>query len=183
MVDVTKVLFFADRSSWRDWLENNHASEKDIWLTFYKKHTGKKGLCLDEAVEEALCFGWIDSTLKRVDGEMYILRFSPRRKGGVWARTNIERIDRLVEEGKMTKAGLESMKGMKRDTIASMKELMVPNYVAKALKKDNEAWNDFNELSPSHKKQYVWWIMSAKKKETRNKRIERTIKLLKSGKG
>lgn len=121
--------------------------------------------------------------MKRIDDERYILRFSPRRKGSVWARTNIERIDRLVKEGRMTKAGLESMKGMKRDTIASMKGLTIPNYVAKALRKDNKAWNNFNEMSPSHKKQYIWWITSAKKKETRNRRIERTIELLKGGKG
>jgi uncharacterized protein YdeI (YjbR/CyaY-like superfamily) len=181
MADANETLYFKKPGNWRGWLEKNHSSKKEVWLTFYKKHTGKPSLSLDEAVEEALCYGWIDSTLKRIDDERYILRFSPRRRGSVWATSNLERIESLKKQGKMTKAGLGSLKDMKLDPVASTRELVVPEEIERALRSNGKAWREFESLPPSHKKQYVWWIASAKKEETRKKRIEKTIEMLEMG--
>ena len=99
-------LFFSNREQWRSWLERNHSSEKEVWLLFHKKRTGRPGLSLNEAVEEAICYGWIDSILRRVDDEKYMLRFSPRKKNSKWAVSNLERAQEMIGRGKMTEAGL-----------------------------------------------------------------------------
>jgi uncharacterized protein YdeI (YjbR/CyaY-like superfamily) len=171
MVEITEKLFFPNRSRWRAWLENNHAAKKEIWLVFFKKHTGKPCLRLDEAVEEALCFGWIDSVLKRIDANTYVLRFSPRKPGSLWSEINVKRVKKLVEQGRMTKAGLEKTANMNSLQNRALKmSAKVPPYITESLKKDPRAMENFKRLSPSHKKQYVWWITSAKMEKTRMKR-------------
>ena len=106
-------MHFASRDDWRAWLEENHATALEIWLVHYKKHTGKPGLTLEEAVEEALCFGWIDGVLKLIDDEKYALRFSPRKKGSVWSETNKRRVAKLIRQGHMTEAGLAKVREAK----------------------------------------------------------------------
>jgi len=101
-----KTLRVPDREGWRDWLNRNHKSEREVWLVLYKKGAGKKGASYDEAVEEALCFGWIDSIIRKVDGESYAQRFTSRKPGGNWSASNIARIDKLIREGRMTASGL-----------------------------------------------------------------------------
>jgi mannose-6-phosphate isomerase-like protein (cupin superfamily) len=101
-----KTLRVPDREGWRDWLDRNHQSEREIWLVLYKKGAGKKGPSYDEAVEEALCFGWIDSIIRKVDGESYAQRFTPRKPGSKWSASNIARINKLIREGRMTPSGL-----------------------------------------------------------------------------
>lgn len=103
----TEELHMASRSSWRLWLERNHDTEKEAWLVFYKKHMGKLDVTYDEAVEEALCFGWIDSILKRINDEKFVRRFTPRKPESKWSELNRKRATKMVNEGKMTKAGLE----------------------------------------------------------------------------
>ena len=175
---------FKDRDSWRRWLEKNHESAEELWLILYKKHTGKPSIRLDEAVEEALCFGWIDGKLRRIDGEKHEVRFCPRRKGSVWSEINIDRVKRLAREGRMTKAGLDKFKDVEKDPRFKLfkRDFEIPQFVIDGLKANKKAWREFERLAPSYKKQYVWYIASAKREETRRKRVEDTIKRLLSRK-
>lgn len=106
-------MHFGHRNEWRAWLEENHATAQELWLVIYKKHTGKVGVTYEEAVEEALCFGWIDGVMKRLDAEKYALRFSPRKKGSVWSESNKRRVTKLIKQGRMTEAGLVKVKEAK----------------------------------------------------------------------
>ena len=99
-MEITETFYAKTRKEWRTWLEKNHDSKKEIWLIYYKKHTGKPNVPYDESVEEALCFGWIDGILKRIDDERYARRFTPRRKGSIWAPSNVERVANMIKEGK-----------------------------------------------------------------------------------
>jgi mannose-6-phosphate isomerase-like protein (cupin superfamily) len=101
-----KTLQVPNRAGWRDWLDRNHKSAKEVWLVIYKKPSGKRGVTYDEAVEEALCYGWVDSVISGVDGESYAQRFTPRKPGSNWSESNIVRINKLVREGRMTAPGL-----------------------------------------------------------------------------
>src|SRR5512137_1842191 len=110
MPDIGKVLYFTDRHSWRLWLAENHASRSEAWLAISRKGSAKETLTLDEAVEEALCFGWIDGLLKRLDAVSFALRFSPRKPNSVWSETNKQRVLRLIARGEMTEAGMEKVR-------------------------------------------------------------------------
>jgi uncharacterized protein YdeI (YjbR/CyaY-like superfamily) len=106
-VQITgKRLHFTTADEWRGWLQANHAAEKEVWLTFYKKHAATPSITLDEATDEALCFGWVDSIMKRIDDEKYVLRYTPRRKRSNWSERNKKRVAELIERGRMTEAGL-----------------------------------------------------------------------------
>lgn len=104
-MEITKQLYVTDRDAWRAWLEKNYDTEKEIWLIYYKKHTGKPRIPYDDAVEEALCFGWIDSTVKRVDDEKFAQKFTPRKNKSNWSDLNKKRAKKMIREGRMTKAG------------------------------------------------------------------------------
>ena len=106
---------FPGREQWRAWLGENHDAAKELWLVFHKKHTGKGGLTYDEAVEEALCFGWIDGILKRIDDEKHMVRFCPRRKNSIWSERNKERVRRMIEAGRMTDIGLAKVQEAKEN--------------------------------------------------------------------
>jgi len=182
MVEVTEKRFFSNRGGWRAWLETYHATKKDVWLVFYKKHTGKPCISLDEAVEEALCFGWIDSVLKRIDGEKHVLRFSPRKHRSVWSETNVKRVKKLVKQGNMTTAGLEKTRNMNSLENRTLRlSSRVPRCIIESLKSNPKAKQNFKTLSPSQKKQYVWWITSAKRDETRKMRVKEGLRKLSAG--
>jgi uncharacterized protein YdeI (YjbR/CyaY-like superfamily) len=100
---------------WRAWLESNHAVEKEVWLTIYKKHTAKPSITIEEATEEALCFGWIDSMMKRIDDEKYVQRYTPRKKGSIWSEKNKKWVAELIEQGRMTEAGLAKIEEAKQN--------------------------------------------------------------------
>ena len=106
MLDVSETLFCPDRDTWRAWLAEHGATRREVWLLFHKKHMGRPGLEYVEAVEEALCFGWIDGQLRRIDEEKHAIRFTPRRTGSVWAKSNKARVARMIEQGRMTEAGM-----------------------------------------------------------------------------
>jgi uncharacterized protein YdeI (YjbR/CyaY-like superfamily) len=108
------ALYFGRRDDWRKWLEENHNKENEVWLVHYKKSSGKGGISLEEAVEEAICFGWIDGKLKKVDEERFILRFSPRKASSVWSRINKERAEKMIESGRMTEFGLNKIRDTKK---------------------------------------------------------------------
>jgi uncharacterized protein YdeI (YjbR/CyaY-like superfamily) len=148
-----------------------------------QKARGKAGLTYVEALEEALCFGWIDGILKRIDDEKHTIRFSPRRKNSIWSEQNKKRIRKLIQEGRMTEAGLAKIKEAKANgqwERAAVREdvTLVPPELTAALAGSAQARENFEKLAPSYRKQFIYWIGSAKREETREKRIKTTIKLL-----
>jgi uncharacterized protein YdeI (YjbR/CyaY-like superfamily) len=184
MTEAALRKHFANREKWRAWLKENHASAEQLWLIIYKMHSKKASIRLDEAVEEALCFGWIDGKLRRIDDEKHEIRFTPRKKGSTWSETNINRVKRLIREGRMTSVGLKKYRDGMRDPRMKLlrKDFEIPQFIVAALKRNKKAWDAFDELAPSRKQQIVWWIATAKREETREKRIEETIRRSLTGK-
>ncbi len=178
-----ETLEVRNRKEWRDWLEKNHSNKKEIWLVYYKKHTDKLTITYKESIEEAICFGWIDGIKKRIDDEKYTHRFTPRRTNSKWSPTNIDIAERMIKTGMMTTVGLNVYRNRKeyeKDFLkirSSIGDSLTPD-IEEVLKTQEKAWNNFNNLSPSHRKQYVLWINSAKKEETKQKRLSEAIKLL-----
>jgi uncharacterized protein YdeI (YjbR/CyaY-like superfamily) len=171
---------FSDRHGWRTWLEKNHNAETGVWLIFYKKHTGRTGISYDAAVEEALCFGWIDSIVKRIDEEKFVRKFTPRKAGSGWSESNIERAERMVERGRMTDAGLAQIREAKKSgrwfsEPLPVKEFEVPRFVLDALAASPKALENFENLAGSYRRLYVGWIMSAKRDETRKRRLAEVV--------
>lgn len=179
---MPNTLYVKDRKTWRAWLSKNHARQKEIWLVFYKKHTGKPTIAYEDAVQEALCFGWIDSTVRKIDEERYMQLFTPRKTGSNWSDLNKRRVKKLIEQGLMTEAGLIKIEEAKKDgswrNLDAVEKLKVPPDLLKALSSNSKAQKNFEGLSPSRKKQFLWWIESAKTEVTRAKRIAETVKLL-----
>lgn len=178
---------FACRDDWRAWLAENHATAESLWLVFHKKHTGKGGLTYDEAVEEALCFGWIDGILKRIDDEKHMNRFCPRRKNSIWSERNKERVRRMIEAGRMTEAGLVKIREAKENgqwEKAAQREdvTAVPTELTAALAKDEQARLNFEKLAPSYRRQFISWVGTAKRDETRRKRVAEAIGMLRRNK-
>jgi len=180
---ITTTHYAATRKEWRAWLKKNHKKLDEIWLVYFKKGSGKPRVAYDDAVEEALCFGWIDSVIQRIDEEKYAQRFTPRRDGSKWSSLNIKRMKKLIDEGAMTKAGLAKfdldLLKSKSAMTPRPREVALPAYLKKAIMKDGEAWEYFSTLAPSHRKNYILWIDSAKREETRQRRISEAISLLK----
>ncbi len=177
-----------NRAEWRDWLGKNHGRSEGIWLVFYKKHTGKPTVKYNEAVEEALCFGWIDSIIKRIDADTYAQKFTPRRTSSKWSQTNIERAKRMMESARMTDAGMKKFGQVLEGKIRPekkrpiIKDLSVPPAFAKALKEHPQACDYFEGLAESRRRPFLLWITLAKKEETRARRIQEAIRLLRQGK-
>ena len=171
--------FFRTPADFRTWLEKNHATATEVWVGFYKKDSGKPSIRWPESVDEALCFGWIDGIRKRVDGISYQIRFTPRRRGSIWSATNIKRAKELAQEGRMRSAGLSAFAARieNRSGIYSYEqrntELGQP--YAKLLKKNKAASTFFKKQPPSYRKMIGWWIISAKKEETRMARLAKLI--------
>lgn len=184
---MSNTLHVTNREDWRQWLEKNHAKEKIIWLIFYKKHTGKPRVPYDDAVEEALCFGWIDSIVKRIDEEKYAQKFTPRKPDSKWSQLNKKRAEKMIKEERMTAVGLALITAAKKSgnwdrDISFPEELNIPPGIKDALSANKEAWENFIHLAPSYKKQYIGWITSAKKEETQQRRLKEAIEILAQGK-
>ena len=177
---------FDTRKDWRAWLRTHHAKKNALWLVFYKKKVNKGRMQYQEAVEEALCYGWIDSTLQRIDEEKHRIKFTPRKPKSNWSKSNKERVKRLISQGKMTKAGLTKIEAAKAngswDKLVEFEENpAMPVELEAALSKNQKAKDHFDKMAPSHRKQYLWWISSAKKEETRLRRIHETVKRVAEG--
>ena len=173
-------LTFADRDQWRSWLEQHHATERDVWVILYKKKYQDLGLVLDQAVEEALCFGWIDSTLKSIDDKHYALRFSSRKRKSPWSMSNINRVKKLIAEGKMTNAGFEKIAAAKEngewDAAVQREQIdTIPSELLQALEKKEGALAAYKAMNSSRKKQFLYWLHNAKREETKNRRIQKII--------
>ncbi|MDD3625818.1 MAG: YdeI/OmpD-associated family protein [bacterium] len=178
------TLFAKDSAAWRAWLKKNYKTSNEIWLIFYKKHTDIECVSYDSAVEEAICFGWIDSILKRVDGEKYIQKFTPRKKNSMWSALNISRAERMIRQKKMTKHGLSIyFEGLSNKNKKVKIEIPVEfsEDIYNILKYNTKANDYFNSLPPSLKKQYAMWVMTAKKEETQKRRVKELISYLEKG--
>ncbi|ELR72522.1 hypothetical protein C900_01300 [Fulvivirga imtechensis AK7] len=163
------------RKDWRKWLEKNHQSKRSVWLICYKSSTGVPSVIWSEAVDEALCFGWIDSTRKTIDEERYMQYFCRRKSNSAWSKINKEKVDRLIQDNLMAKAGFDSIETAKQNgtwSIAdSVEELIIPEDLQVALNKREGAMDFFQQQSKSNKKIVLHWVVMAKRPETRKKRI------------
>jgi uncharacterized protein YdeI (YjbR/CyaY-like superfamily) len=185
MVEIGKRRSFKNRDAWRVWLVKNHARENELWLVLYKKNSNKSTVTYDEAVEEALCFGWIDGLTKGIDAEKYAVRFSPRKSGSIWSESNKRRVAKMIAQGRMTEIGLAKVIEAKSNgewDKATMREdtSYIPPELKRALASDKRAKVYFEGLAPSHKRQYIYWIADAKLDATRQKRVRETINLLRA---
>jgi uncharacterized protein YdeI (YjbR/CyaY-like superfamily) len=186
MSDRAARRLFKDREGWRAWLGKHHDIEKGLWLLYYKKGSGKRSIIYPEALDEALCYGWIDSVVKRFDEEKYMQRYTPRNERSAWSAVNKERAARLIREGRMTEHGLAKIEAAKRngswtrlDAIDRNRE--TPGDLIAALARDPEAGACFEKMPPSSKKLYGFWVDSAKRPETRARRIAETLARVKAG--
>jgi len=177
---VPATITLKDRTAWRAWLMENHTITKEIWLVFYKKHTKHPSVTYPDAVEEAICFGWIDGRVKTIDSDRYMQRYSPRKAKSPWSEINIERAKRMIHEGLMTEEGLKVYReGMKNNLIIpSSKNFSLPPFLEEALRKNENVWNNFQKMAPSARLLYVHWVTSAKTTETREKRINKSVELI-----
>ncbi len=158
----------------------NHQKEDGIWLIYYKKHTQKPSVAYNDAVEEALCFGWIDGKVKTIDDEQYMQRYTPRRPKSNWSVSNIERVKKMINEGKMTEWGLQAYEeGMKTSNIIpSSKDFSIPQDFKDILESNPKAATFLYSLPPSAQLAFVYWVDTAKTETTRQRRIKESIKLL-----
>ena len=181
MTAELKTLRVRSRLQWRAWLEKHHASSPDVWFVFYKAHTGVKSLPYEDTVREALCFGWIDSLVKRLDDDRYALKVTPRKPTSKWSGINRKRWAELKAAGRLRSAGLATAP---TDNSYAPRPLIpdLPVYIAKALKANSKAWKVFRALAPTYRRHFVVWIHTAKRPETRERRIRESIRLLAAGK-
>jgi uncharacterized protein YdeI (YjbR/CyaY-like superfamily) len=181
-MEIRKTLYVTSREEWRAWLTKHYQSETEVWLIYYKKHTGQPRISYDHAVEEALCFGWIDSIAKRMDDERFAQKFTPRRDGTKWSPLNKQRLRKLIREGRMTEAGLAKidlvMLGEEVPAKQGTGDVNIPRFVKQALMANVKAWRNFRNLAPSHRRNYVRWIMDARKEETRERRLREAVSRL-----
>lgn len=175
MSNELKSFYAKSRKDWRNWLEKNHESEKAIWLIFYKVSSSKPSLSWSEAVDEALCFGWIDSTKKTIDKESYKQYFSKRKTVSNWSKVNKEKVEKLIKDQQMTKAGFWSIEVAKKNgswnALDKIEALIMPDDLKEAMNRHSNAMEYYESLSKSAKKLLLHWVYSAKKTETRQKRI------------
>ena len=169
------------RSKWREWLQKNHTSSDGVWLVFHKQHTGVKSIDYDDSVREALCFGWVDSLIKSLGADTYVRKFTPRRRGSKWSNSNRLRWKELAAAGLLNAAGLMASPTA-RDGSAPAVPSRLPQYIAAAFKRNAAAWRYFQALPKSRRRLFVLWISTAKRPETRAKRIAESIRLLAAGK-
>lgn len=180
--DDREVVAPVSRAEWRAWLAANHDQSERIWLAYAKKNAAVQGLSYEDAVEEALCFGWIDSVAAAGNDRWSLLTFGPRRKGSIWSKVNKERIERMIAAGLMTEAGMAVIEAAKADgswdQYNDVDDLIIHEDLAEALKASPEAKAVFEALAPSRKRLHLWHVYSAKRPETRAKRIEETVRNL-----
>jgi uncharacterized protein YdeI (YjbR/CyaY-like superfamily) len=183
--DATPMIEVTDRREWRGWLAANHTASHGIWLVFWKKHTGRQGLTYGEAVEEAICFGWIDGVLRRLDEGRFAQRFSPRRDRLTWSESNRTRLRRLLAAGQVTEAGLAAIDP---SVLARLDEPAPPRpdpvldaELEARLREVPAAIAAFGSLSAAQRRLHVAWVMDAKRQATRQRRLEEVIELLAGG--
>ena len=180
-----KTLLVRTLDQWRDWLTEHHTSESEVWLIFHKRHTGVTSIDYKDALDEALCFGWVDSLVKRLDDRLYALKFTPRRPDSRWSATNRKRYEALKASGRLKPTGMERAptdRGYGTRPARFPLPSRLPPYIEKALRKHPAAWRHFKVLPPSQRRRYFAWIESAKREDTKLRRLKEAIRLLANGK-
>jgi uncharacterized protein YdeI (YjbR/CyaY-like superfamily) len=180
MHEDARATFFDDPGEWRAWLEEHHATETELWLGFWKKDADRSGLTYDGAVEQALCFGWIDGVLNRIDDQRHRIRFTPRRRGSSWSRVNVDKVARLEEQGLMTDAGRAAHEAGRKDprglySYESTDEVALDPAYAAQLAASPAALAFFESRPPSYRRTVKRWVMSAKRPETRDRRMAELV--------
>jgi uncharacterized protein YdeI (YjbR/CyaY-like superfamily) len=185
-----KQIHFKNKEDFRKWLEKYHDKSNGIWMLYYKKHTRKTNIEYSDALDEALCFGWIDSIVKRIDDESYVRKFTPRKDIKNWSEINKIKVLKLIEQERMTIAGLQKIESyqksgvvewsndVKKDDFSNIKN--TPEYIIKAFKESPPAWDNFQSMSKGYRNDYIRWIISAKKEETRKSRLLKVVERLKA---
>lgn len=176
-----ELLQVANRRRWRAWLAKHHGSSPGVWLVRYKGHTGTRSIAYEDMVREALCFGWIDSLVKRLDDDRYAIKVTPRKPTSKWSKLNRTRWTELKDAGLLAPAGLAAAPTNNTDAPRPVIP-QLPTYIARALKTNPGAWKFFQELAPTYRRNFVVWIHMAKRPETRDRRIRESISLLAAGK-
>jgi len=180
-VDISTALTFKTRLDWRTWLEQHHETSSGVWLVHYKKSLGKKILHHFDTVEEAICYGWIDSTLKKIDDDRFILRYTPRKPTSVWSKINKDKAEQMIAQGKMMPAGFQTIEEAKKRGIwqaayTNKVKDKLPSALKKALMKHPTAWKNFQNFANSYRNQYIGWVNNAKTEQTRQHRIEQVVR-------
>lgn len=178
-IPADALTFFKTQAAFRRWLEKRHDKASELWVGFYKVDSGKGGITYKQALDEALCFGWIDGVRKSIDDTQWTIRFTPRKPASIWSQVNIKRVDELIVLGAMAPSGLAAFG--KRDAKRTMRysfenrPQMLPPAQRTRFEKNARAWTFFQAQPPSYQRMMIWWIVSAVKEETRNKRLDLLI--------
>jgi uncharacterized protein YdeI (YjbR/CyaY-like superfamily) len=179
-----KTLLVQTLDQWRDWLSEHHASESEVWLIFHKRHTGIASIDYKDALDEALCFGWVDSLVKRLSEERYARKFTPRRADSRWSDLNRKRYAELKRGGRLKPPGIArppTDRGYGPRPLRLPMPSRLPAYIQAALMSHPAALRHFKTLAPSHHRRYLAWIESAKREETKLRRLNEAIRLLADG--
>ncbi len=169
-----KTVYCKTRTQWRAWLQKNGATESEIWLIYYKKDSGKPRVDYEEAVQEALCFGWIDGMEKGLDEQRFMQRFTPRKSNSKWSDSNIARMKKLIASEQMTPAGLAVFKGHEKRRVEPH-PTELPGDLESKFRRAKIAWVNFQNFPPGYRRMTIGWVASAKKEETRLRRLEQLI--------
>ena len=169
-----KALHVADGSEWRAWLVSNAKTSEGVWLLYYKKSSGKQRIPYEDALDEALCFGWIDSKIRKVDEASYAQRFTPRKPSSRWSASNVRRMERLIRDGRMTQAGMDAFASHQTRRAPPL-PTQLPRGQEDRFKAQTAAWGNFERLSPSYRRLAIAWVAGAKKEETQIKRLNQLV--------
>ena len=169
------------RSDWRKWLEKNHSTSPGVWMIYYKKETGKRKFNMADAVEEALCFGWIDSIAQKLDDERTMQKFTPRKSKSIWSKINKGYVEDLIAANLMHESGLKKIETAKKngfwESLDAVENLEIPEDLQLAFAQNPVAFSNYENFSKSYKKNYLYWVNQAKRQETRQARISQVIDL------
>lgn len=176
-----RTITFKSSNKWRDWLSQNHDKEREAWLILYRKESGKGGLSYGEALEEALCFGWVDGKMQRLDDEKFALRFSPRKTRSGWSKRNREKAELLIAQGRMTDAGIARIEEAKRNGVwekaySSSTTETVPADLESALSGNRTALHNFNNMAVTYRNMFIRWLNKAGTAELREQRVAEIVK-------
>jgi uncharacterized protein YdeI (YjbR/CyaY-like superfamily) len=180
MDDRVKAIYFASTAEWRDWLREHHALATEVLVGFHKRRTGAPSLTWSESVDEALCFGWIDGVRKRLDDDRYTIRFTPRKPTSTWSAVNVAKMNELEAAGRMTAAGRAAFRRRREDRTATysyeQRHLAAFDLAAeRRFRANRKAWSYWQAQAPSYRKNATFWVMSAKRAETRERRLSKLI--------
>jgi uncharacterized protein YdeI (YjbR/CyaY-like superfamily) len=173
-----KPTFFRSAAEFRSWLKQHHAKAAELHVGFHKRKSGKPSITWPEAVDQALCYGWIDGLRRSIDDTSYVIRFTPRRPGSVWSTVNVQRVKELDRLGKMRAAGLKAFKALKTSKVYSYEQrhtAALSRADERMFRADKKAWTFFQDQAPWYRRMAIWWIVSAKKQATRHRRLAKLM--------